>query len=263
MNTQDENSIRVEQPFVTALQHWLSGALGGSVMITERHRASMILPDLFGYHLLQLGLCADKCLLESSRIHHRILTAETEQPTAGNIPGLVCKTTALPVATESMDVVVLPHVLEFATHPHQILRETERVLIGEGHLIIMGFNPWSLFGLWRLFLAWRDRPPWCGHYIGLPRLRDWLTLLDFEIIKTECFYFRPPLENTSVMQRLNFMEQLGRYCWPWWGGIYLLVAKKRVFSMTPIKLQWQTRRRMITAGLVEPSARLTSTRNDG
>lgn len=244
------------------LLHWFSGNLGQSVLVTERSRVSRVLPDLFGYHILQVGELADVHLLDSSRINHKIIAAQISNANMGGSPGMYCKSEALPVASESMDVVVLPHLLEFTDNPHQILRETERVLIGEGHVIILGFNPWSLWGLWRLLLAWRERPPWSAHYIGMTRLKDWLTLLDFEIIKTERFYFRPPLENAAIMQRLQFMEQLGRYCWSFFGGIYMLAAKKRVISLTPIKLQWQTRRRMIASGLIEPTARNTPFEND-
>ena len=163
---------------------------------------------------------------------------------------------SLPLATDSLDVVVLPHVLEFEKSPHQILRETERILIGEGHVVILGFNPWSLWGLWRMLLAWRDEPPWCGHFLSLSRLKDWLTLLDFEIEQIEHFYFRPPVRNKSIMKHLEFMEKLGRYAWSFLGGAYILVAKNRVIPLTPIKMSWQARRQMITSGIVEPSARI-------
>lgn len=261
MNAQTDKPVHDNATPGQELLCWFSGNLGQSVLAIERNRVSRILPDLFGYHILQVGEHANAHLLDSSRINHKIVAAQTGNRT-GQIPSLICKSEALPVASESMDVVVLPHLLEFTNNPHQILRETERVLIGEGHVIILGFNPWSLWGLWRLLLAWREEPPWTAHYIGMTRLRDWLTLLDFEIIKTEKFYYRPPLENTSIMHKLQFMEQLGRYCWSFFGGVYMLVAKKRVISLTPIKLQWQTRRRMIASGLIEPSARNTSLEND-
>lgn len=262
MNTQTNNLPHDNILPGHELLKWFNGNLGQSVLAIERSRVSRVLPDLFGYHILQVGELADVHLLDSSRINHKIIAAQVGRNDPEKSAGLYCKSEALPVASECMDVVVLPHLLEFTDNPHQILRETERVLIGEGHVIILGFNPWSLWGLWRLFLAWRERPPWSAHYIGLTRLKDWLTLLDFEIIKTERFYFRPPLENTTIINKLQFMEPLGRYCWSFFGGVYMLVAKKRVISMTPIKLQWQTRRRMIASGLIEPSARNTTLDND-
>ena len=235
------------------LGQWFQGKLGQTVLRVERKHIARVLPNLFGYHILQIGMSGETDLLGSSRINHKIISAcYRDAPTAGI--DIICDQHALPVGTDNVDVMVIPHVLEFDMHPHQILREMERVLIGEGHVVIIGFNPWSLWGLWRLFRVWRDLPPWNGKYISMTRLRDWLDLLGFEITRTEYFFYRPPLENLRVMQNLGFMEQLGRFCWRYCGGIYLVVAKKRVIPMTPIKMQWQTRRHMLAAGVVEPSA---------
>lgn len=236
-------------------RNWFDTPLGQNILETEKKRISRILPDLFGYHILQInGHETMELLLGSSRIQHKMVFAQQELNGPGKNPDVICKCNALPVVSESIDVIVLPHVIEFSSNPHQILRETERVLIGEGHLLIIGFNPYSFLGLWHFLLAWRARIPWSGRYIQLSRLKDWLSLLDFEIIKAEKFYFRPPLGNSRLMEKLSFLEQLGQYCWSFFGGVYLLVAKKRVISMTPIKLQWQTRRHMISTGAVEPSS---------
>jgi ubiquinone/menaquinone biosynthesis C-methylase UbiE len=40
----------------------------------------------------------------------------------------------LPLAANSIDLVVMPHTLEFAPDPHQMLREVERVLVPEGQV---------------------------------------------------------------------------------------------------------------------------------
>ena len=220
----------------------------------ERNFVCKVLPDLFGYHILQIGTPGEAQYLDSSRINHKVMIGCRRDQSAGEAH-IICDQHALPVGTDSVDVMVLPHVLEFDAYPHQVLREMERALIADGHVVILGFNPWSLWGLWRLFNAWRDRFPWNGKYIGMARLRDWLDLLDFEIIGIEYFYYRPPLENLRILKKLAFMEQLGRFCWQYLGGIYLLVAKKRVIPMTPVKTQWQMRRHMLTPGVAEPSAR--------
>ena len=253
MNTDPEKQLNTVITENSSID-WFAAPLGQSVLEMEKNRISHILPDLFGYHILQINGQMTEQLLDSSRIHHKIVFVQQDKYKPGTNPDVICKCNALPVASESIDVVVLPHVIEFSPNPHQILRESERALIGEGHLIIIGFNPYSFWGLWRLLLAWRARVPWSGHYINLTRLKDWLNLLDFEIIKAEKFYFRPPLGNSNLMGKLSFLEQLGQFCWSYFGGIYMLVAKKRVISMTPIKLQWQSRRHMISAGAIEPSA---------
>lgn len=238
------------------LHTWFTTGLGQGLLVLEKHHMGSVLNRLFGYHLLQLGRYTHEDLLENSRIAHKLMLDLYRDEASDNYSHVLSCSDSLPVASDSLDVVVLPHVLEFEKSPHQILRETERILIGEGHVVILGFNPWSLWGLWRMLLAWRDEPPWCGHFLSLSRLKDWLTLLDFEIEQIVHFYFRPPIRNKAIMKHLEFMEKLGRYAWPYLGGAYILVAKNRVIPLTPIKMSWQARRQMITSGIVEPSARI-------
>lgn len=233
---------------------WFRRPLGQAVLNAERFFACKVLPDLFGYHILQVGSPGEAQYLDCSRINHKVIIGSRRAQSTGRAH-LICDQHALPVGSDSVDVMVLSHVLEFDPHPHQILREMERVLIGDGHVVIIGFNPWSLWGLWRLVNAWRDRFPWNGKYIRMARLKDWLDLLDFEITRIEYFYYRPPVENLHISKKLVFLEQLGRFCWKYFGGIYLLVAKKRVIPMTPVKMQWQMRRHMLTPGVAEPSTR--------
>lgn len=236
--------------------HWYLSSLANTLCELENSRVSHILPDLFGYHILQLRGLWQKSLLTSSRITHQVQSGDYENQGSGINPDVCCEKHALPFAAQSLDVVVLPHVLEFDQNPHQTLREVERILIGEGYLLIVGFNPWSLWGIWRLLLAWKDTVPWCKRYISVARLKDWLSLLDFDVIKIERFFFRPPLQHAGIMQKLGFVETLGHYCWSLFGGCYLMLAQKRVVSLTPIKLQWQSRRSMITSGIIEPSANI-------
>ena len=229
------------------LARWFNSSAGCYLLELEQDRISRLLPDLFGYHI-------HKHLLDNSRINHKLVTSSVNIPETGKNPDLYCANGQLPFASESIDVVVLPHVLEFEDQPHQLLRETERILIGEGHVIILGFSPVSLWGFCSMFLKWRQQPPWNSNTISMTRMKDWLTLLDFEIIHHERFFYRPPFNNERLMKRLAFLEALGHHCWPYFGSVYLLLAKKRVVSLTPIRLQWQTRRRLIATGMIEPSA---------
>lgn len=237
------------------LRTWFQSDLGQDLLSHEKQVIDRILPGLFGYHLLQIGSVGQEDFVAESRIGNKLLIDLELTEVPSHLSGLISTSHSLPIAANSMDVVVLPHILEFAPRPHQILREVNRVLIGEGHVIITGFNPLSWWGLWRVLLAWSEKPPFTGHYLSLNRLKDWLTLLDFEIVNTDKFFFRPPIMNKKVMQRLLAMEKLGRYLWPFCGGVYLLVAKKRVIPLTPVKMQWRSRRHMIASGFAEPSTR--------
>lgn len=234
------------------LQHWFSEPLGGYLLDQENLRISKILPKLFGYHVLQIGRLGDKGFLASSSISHKILMLFGPRENIEDECSLLGDEESLAIASDSMDVVVLPHVLEFVSNPHKLLREVERILIGEGHLLVTGFNPWSLWGIWRLMLFWREEPPWNGHFYAYTRIKDWLSLLDFEVLENERFFFRPPIQKKSFMQKLIFWETLGKHCWPFFGGAYVILAKKRVVPLTPVKMRWHARRQIIASGIVEP-----------
>ena len=236
-----------------ALRNWYRQVLGQSWQVVEQQRLNEVLADHFGYHLLQIGKPMDGELCDGSRIAHRIVMVELGDPRGEGI-GLCATAERLPLASGSIDVVVLPHLLSFAEQPHAILREVERVLIPEGHVVILGFNPWSLFGLRRLFGGWRGRSPWCGHFYSSLRLRDWLSLLGFDSLLLRHYFYRPPLAGGGLLQRLDFLERWGGRWWPFFGGGYLLVARKRVATLTPIRPRWRSRR-LIQVGSVEPTAR--------
>lgn len=233
------------------MRAWFTRIPGRWFQAEERAQLAKILPSLFGYHLLQLGDfyckgCLNGSLIPNCMVLDVDLQSEPpihERPRNG-IQGLA---ESLPIATDSLDVVVLPHTLEFNQQPHQVLREVERILIPEGHVVILGFNPWSLWMLWRLALSWRGLPPWCGRFIGQPRLRDWLQLLGFDIVSSQRYFYRPPLRNKVLMKRLRFLDYLGQRWWPVFGGGYVIVAKKRVATLTPLKTRWRPQRSRVAA----------------
>jgi SAM-dependent methyltransferase len=148
----------------------------------------------------------------------------------------------LPLASQSIDLLALPHVLEFCPKPHAILREAERVLMPEGSVVISGFNPLSLWGAARA-LGWeRRRYPGCGRYIGLLRLKDWLALLGFELDGGRFGCYAPPFSQRRWLERFGFMEKAGERWWPICGGVYVVRAVKRVAGMRLVMPAWRTRR---------------------
>ncbi|MCF6337538.1 MAG: class I SAM-dependent methyltransferase [Gammaproteobacteria bacterium] len=243
------------------LRAWFTHLPGRWLQAEERAQLRTILPTLFGYHLLQLGDVYSKDCLTSTRIPHCMVLDEWLQdtPPAGECARNEIRGSLewLPVATDSLDTVVMPHTLEFTHDPHQVLREVDRVLIPEGHVVILAFNPWSLWMIWRVVLCWRGKPPWCGRFISQSRLKDWLQLLGFDIVDARRYFFRPPLSHKGVMRRLRFLDRIGRRWVPFFGAGYVVVARKRVATLTPIKPRWRPARRHIaSAGLASNSRTL-------
>jgi len=235
-----------------SLAEWFAGEAGAAIAAQEAAVAAELLPDLFGYHLLQLGRPYGAPLLVASRIGHQLICDdELNHPSVQ----LAARADALPLQAASVDVVVLPHGLEFESDPHGVLREIERVLMPEGYLLTFGFNPWSLYGLWRVATGWRGDFPWRGRFIPLGRLQEWLAVLGFETVRAAGLSFRPPLKRPGAAQRFESLERLGRHFLPFFGNVYWLLARKRVPAVRPIRALRARRRRLRSGAVVETGSR--------
>lgn len=214
------------------LSAWFATPLGQYFLERERDYYDHVVADIFGYNALQFGL-ADLDLLSASRIPSRWRVGST-----GGV-ALHADFRDLPIASNSVDLVVLPHVLEFSADPHQILREVVRVLVPEGQVVISGFNPWSLFGMKGMLGRSRSPMPWSGRFINLPRLKDWLSLLSFDIVGGRMRGYAPPFAQEKWLRRFSFMDAAGDRWWPIAGGVYFLQAVKRVRGMRVITPNWR------------------------
>ncbi len=251
MNSEDSKTLSLREKFSS----WFNGPLGRTVYAAEIEQLEDILPGLFGYHILQYGYSAESNYLTASRITNKTILFLDNTELDNSVTAVHTSAEELPIAMDCVDVIVLPHILEYSKDAHKLLREMERVLIGDGHVVIIGINPFSLWGLWHLFKCWWGEMPWSGKLISIPRLKDWLSLLDFEVEKINGFFFSPPLNNQNLLKKLIPLERLGRYCWPIFGGLYVVVAKKRTVPLNPIKMQWRAKRNMIGSNAIEPTIR--------
>ncbi|MCP4289786.1 MAG: methyltransferase domain-containing protein [Gammaproteobacteria bacterium] len=213
----------------------------------------MLVQRYFGYYLLQVGsIGGEMPELAPERLRAQVMVTP-ERPVGDSQRWIRGGPDCLPIASDSVDVVVLLHTLDFFPDPHQTLREVDRVLIPEGRLIIVGFNPWSLWGLRRLFRGRVNRSPWNGRFISIHRMHDWLSLLGFKIESTQPLMFRPPLRQRVLMERLDLLERSGRRWWPALSGVYVVEAVKRVSTLTPVKPQWKLHRRILGGQVIEPT----------
>ena len=212
-----------------AFSAWLTTPLGRYLLRRERQWLASTVGNLFGFVAIELdvpGLDA----LAYNRMPHRWHL--------GWHGRVACEGERLPLASESVDLVILPHGFDFAEDPHQLLREIERVLVPDGQLVLTGFNPLSLWGLRRL---WADRSsmPWQGRFLRLARVKDWLELLNFEICGGGMMAYAIPLHHRRWRARLSFLEQAGDRWWPIGGAVYGLRAVKRRAGLRIIRPQWQ------------------------
>ena len=212
---------------------WVDTPLGQHLIDREHKYFDEAVADIFGYNAFQLGM-GELDLLRGSRIPLRCRVGSS-----GPVD-LQADFRDLPIASNSADLVVLPHVLEFAEHPHQILREVERVLMPEAQVVLSGFNPWSLWG-WRRTFRRGDQFPWRGRFIPLMRVKDWLALLGFEITGGQMACYAPPSRQQKWLERFRFMESAGDRWWPFAGGVYFLQAVKKVRGVRLIMPKWSDR----------------------
>lgn len=219
-----------------SLHDWFQSPLGVYLLAQECVWLNQVTPDIFGYHAIQLGLPAFD-LLRESRIVHRV----TVSPEVARQPNHVqAQFHELPFDTQSIDLCVLPHVLEFSAIPHEVLREIDRVLRPEGRVLVLGFNPWSLFGTRKL---WTSKGyPWQGQFVSLVRIKDWLQLLGLEPASGRLACYIPPCETEKWQRRFRFMEPTGDRWWGVAGGVYMLEAIKRVQGMRLIAPVWSDKK---------------------
>jgi SAM-dependent methyltransferase len=262
--TRDESSIDLAME----LAAWLDTAPGRYLLAWEQARFDHEVADVFGFHALQLGL-PELQGLRANRMPHRWVASDAMRgPLALSLPppagdsletqplpravALHCEFESLPLPDASIDLVLLPHTLELARDAHQTLREVERVLVPEGRLVIVGFNPTSLWGLRQRMGHLRSAVgfarergfflPRSGEFIGYWRARDWLRLLGFEVEAGRFGCWRPPLASERWLQRFAWMDPVGDRWWPVLGAVYEICAVKRVRGMRLVGLARQERR---------------------
>ncbi|MEZ7277378.1 class I SAM-dependent methyltransferase [Pseudoalteromonas sp. N1230-9] len=193
------------------------------------------LPRMFGYHMLKLGNLSGEIATSESPIKHQVCVAEQ-----GLFTGVIADVDELPFYEHSVDACILSHCLEYHSDPHHILREAHRTLIPGGYIVITGFNPFSLCGLAQLLPFSRQKLPWTGRFFTPSRVKDWLNLLGFEIISDERF-IHSSLARGNRLSRFAAWRRFGQQYLKPMGSVYILVARKRVAPLTPIKPKWHAR----------------------
>lgn len=239
-----------------ALVEWYQGDIGRHVWSRLHEEMPGLLGEMFGYTGIQISLGAlSPSLLSHSRV--RQWAGMAQSAPGGDLLG---KPEALPFGGESLDLVVLPHVLEFSSDPHQVLREVDRVLVPEGHAVFIGFNPVSLWGIWAL----TGGGPWQmsgrqgrAHLYTQARLKDWLALLGFDITQTRYLLYRPPTKGVLKNARFSWLESIGESRFSPLGGVRIIAARKRESTLTCIKPR-RRRLRVLSGSTIKTTPKAVS-----
>ena len=249
-----ERSTSRHSDSIIALSEWLETAPGRYVLGWEQAQFDALVADIFGFNAVQIGLL-EMPALRNNRMPFVFAAGEPSRESlvldacdeiAPRLAAQVhVRLEELPFASQSIDLLVLPHALEFADDPHEVLREVERVLMPEGQVVISGFNPVSLWGLRQVVGRSFNSPflPREGQFLSLPRLKDWLKLLGFEVDRGHFGCYRPPFNAERWQGRFGFMERAGERWWSFCGAIYMVHAVKRVQGMRLIGPAWKERKR--------------------
>jgi len=239
---------------------WLKTPLGESLLYQEARMVEEAMDGLFGEQCLQMGLWGDAGVFTRYARTQRATCITEDMAADKDGLGAKGKLHRLPVATDSIDVALLPHTLDYSDdRSHAILREADRILTPHGHLIILGFKVGGLWGLRRL-IPGAGLPPGNPSPISDRRLSDWLQLLDMRILGVTRYFFRWPLPGNKG-QSASHWERRGQRFWPELAACYMLTAQKRVVTMTPIRTPWRTRAKVV-GGIVEPTTRVSRIRFD-
>lgn len=234
---------------------WQDFPHGDYIRLGVERKIAQWLPRMFGYHMLKLGSLSGQLDTSQSPIKHQICVA----PFGAHV-GVFAEIDELPFSENSVDACILSQCLEYHSDPHHILRETHRTLIPGGYIVITGFNPFSLTGLAHLLPFSSQKLPWSGRFFTPARVKDWLDLLGFEIVADERFIHASLARGSRLSRFAPWRRFCKQYLRPM-GSVYMLVARKRVTPLTPIKPKWHARTRPSFAPVKNAGLRQTRGQN--
>ena len=229
------------------INQWYQGETGQSLLAELEDRLNPVLMTSFGYYSLQIG-CPDLAerLHSNCRVKHQFTLDKESSAQVEATPSM------LPIASDSVDLVILMHHLSNTNEPHAVLREAFRILIPEGKLVIIDFNPMSLWGLRHFVQSWLEHVPFKGHFYTARRIDDWMRLLGFDQHRHYRVGYLPPIQKTSVTSRLTWLQKGMKRWLPALSTLNLMVYSKNISPLTPVRHRWVTRK-IIPAKIARPT----------
>lgn len=222
-------SRKLKQPY-----SWQQMRNGQWVSESIQMRLDEWCPKFFGYHMLKLGGLSCEITTCNCNIQHQVQVDMTNP-----LHNVIADAYDLPFSEKSFDTILLAHQLDYCNDPHRLLREVDRVMVDDGYLILTGFNPISWTGASSI-LPWRKNDlPWSGRMYTPSRVKDWLGLLNYEVVHSDCYALFPFKRYRPMW---TWIENGVGQCLTSFGTQYFIVARKRTYPLKPIKPHWRLKR---------------------
>ncbi len=221
-----------------SFEQWFQTPLGRALISDQRRCVDQVLADVLpGARLLQVGISHRLPLAAGCDFTTKFIsTPQWCQDLPDNV--VICDGDELPFYDGAMDLVILHHSADFSAYPHQVVREAARTLRGGGQLVVIGFNPSSVWGLCKLFSRSRSGP-WGGRFLFRSRMEDWLNLLDFEVEKSFSYFMRLPVQNQNLLEKFGSLERYGGHRFLPIGAYYCILATKRIGALIKARPVWR------------------------
>jgi len=221
-----------KQPLVIP-QSWQQFPNGLHLRNCVELKIKNFLEGFTGEKLLALGALAHEINLSHCKINQRIRLDWNLEP----FSDLVSSPDALALESESIDLIILPLLLNYSENHHQILREAHRVLVAGGKICIVAINPWSLWAIRALIGRVRNKPLWKSQLHLQYRICDWLALLQFEVLNTAIS--GPIIPWKLSMNKMPEFIKKAFFFEKGIGAMQVIIAEKKVIPFTLIKNSWK------------------------
>jgi len=224
------------------LEHWFQSNIGRNLIASQRPVIEHAIRRQFGVHLAEIGVSHRIPVGNSSNLGHHFHVLPAWEPDMPNNV-LVSDSNEIAIDHDMVDLVILHHALDFSADPHQTLREASRILKSSGNLLVVGFNPFSLWGIRRLLSRTRAAP-WNNRFISGSRVEDWLNLLDFKVSGLQYHFYAPPVNNQRAINGFRWLDKILNTKVPL-GAYYTIMAQKQVGGRIRIAPRWRNKAKVV------------------
>jgi len=232
-SSEDDHAISDK---MVSFYNWIRSPRGCYLMDIQRGILSDYLSSLFGRYGAILSIAPNDNVWDFCKTNQLMHISPVQNQDVLNRTNCFLDVYNWPFQIESIDMVVLHHVLECVDFPHRLLKEACLSIRPGGKMVIIGFNPYSYWGIRRIFEGnsfirkAKLFPCW--------RVEDWLMLLDFErcyFYSGSPFYPSPKLYEFSGFPFINKKTFISSLL----GSFYILGVEKSAVAGIHSRFKWK------------------------